>query len=80
MKKVTLYRYEREAGKITVSTSKPDCEYTEIFRLIADDGKVLTNGNDTVYCMDTELIDGWSEVEEVTDEEYAEAGKILLGG
>ena len=39
----TLYRYEREPGCITVSTEQPtNVEYTEIYRLIADEGKVLT--------------------------------------
>ena len=81
----TLYRYEREPEKITVSTEKPDGEYTEIYRLIADEGKILTNGETEACCVDVESSDGWTEVEAPEEPEmdeneaYAEAGKILLG-
>ena len=35
----TLYKYEREGGKITVSPIMPeDKPYTEMYRLIADEG------------------------------------------
>lgn len=59
----TLYKYEREPGKTTVSPNKPDCEYTEMYRLIADEGKVLTNGTTETSCVDTETKDGWVEKE-----------------
>ena len=61
----TLYRYEREPGKITVSTDKPDKEYTEIYRLIADDGKMLTDGEITTGCVDVFNTEGWAEIDTV---------------
>lgn len=60
----TLYKYDRGNGKITVSPNKPDCEHTEMYRVIADDGMVVTRDNETFYgCVDTDTIDGWIEVE-----------------
>lgn len=58
-----LYCYEREAGKITVSTEKPECDYTLRYRLIADEGKELTNdGENFTPCVDVDSIEGWYEV------------------
>lgn len=60
-----LYRYERETGKITVSTEKPEGDYTLRYRLIADEGKVLTkDGENFTPCIDVETTEGWYEVEE----------------
>lgn len=81
----TLYRYEREPGKITVSTVEPDTEYETLYRLIADEGKILTNGETETCCVDVNSTEGWTEVdapekpEMDENEAYAEAGKILLG-
>lgn len=59
-----LYCYERETGKTTVSTEKPGCEYETRYRLIADEGKELTNDLENfVSCIDVESVDGWYEVE-----------------
>lgn len=60
----TLYRYKREDGGITVSPNKPECEYTELIRLIADEGKILTDGSITTHCIDTETLYQWSEIDE----------------
>ena len=86
MQIINLYRYEREVGKITVSTEKPEGKpYTEKYRLIADEGMILTNGEIQATCIDVESTDGWSEIVDSTiednadNEDYAEAGKILLG-
>lgn len=74
MKVVKLYRTVREDGGVTVSPTKVESgEYTEMFRLIADDGKLLTvNGIDTCPCVDVETVEGWYEVDapEETAEEY----------
>ena len=59
-----LYHYEREAGKITVSTEKPDCDYTVKYRLIADEDKELTNdGENFTTCIDVDSTECWYEVE-----------------
>lgn len=63
MEIVTLYRFKRESGGITESQDKPDgAEYTTRYRLIASDGKLLTNGTMETYCIDVDSVDGWSEI------------------
>lgn len=84
MEVITLYRYERQQNKVTVSPEKPNVEYTEMYRLIADKGKILVNGDIETACIDVHSTEGWAEIdapsEEVDSEaNYAEAGKILLG-
>lgn len=75
----TLYRVSKN-GKTTISPTMPtDGDFTETFRLIADEGKVLTDGIDTFICIDTDEPDVFSEVNEAEESEYAEAGRILLG-
>lgn len=59
-----LYKYTRENGGTTVSPVKPECEYTEMFRLIADESKMVTKDGETLYsCADVESTDGWYEVD-----------------
>ena len=73
MQAITLYRYNRADGGVTISPVKPDGEYTEMVRLVADEGKVLTqDGESITSCIDTETADGWYEVDEITEEDYAE--------
>ena len=63
MKIVTLYRYKREGG-IIVSPIKPEVEYTERIRLVADDGKSLTKDGEQLYkVIDVESADGWYEID-----------------
>lgn len=65
MKFDVLYRYKRRSGKTTVSPKKPkDVPCTEVYRLYADLGKVLTNGEITTPCIDVDSTDGWTEIEE----------------
>lgn len=64
MKIITLYRYQRGDGGITVSPIKPDAEYTELVRLVADKGKSLTKDGEHLYgVIDQERADGWYEVD-----------------
>lgn len=63
MKIVSLYKYIRADGGTTVSPVKPNAEYTEMFRLIADEGKELMNGDIRTLCVDVESTEGWIEVE-----------------
>ena len=63
MEIVTLYHFNRESGGITESPNKPDgVEYTTRFRLIASEGKLLTDGTTETYCIDVDSADGWSEI------------------
>jgi hypothetical protein len=58
-----IYRYIREDGGITDSLIQPDCEYTLRYRLIADDGKVYTNGEITITVLDVDSIEGWHQID-----------------
>ena len=77
MEKILLYRYTRADGGITVSPIKPDVEYTEMFRLVADEGKVLVKGEITTPNTDVASVEGWEEVEgtdgEATEQDYLNA-------
>lgn len=68
MQTIVLYRYIRPDGGVTTSPVKPDCEYTERYRLVADEGKTLTDGTNTADCVDVESVDGWTEVDAETAE------------
>ena len=64
MQTITLYEYKRADGGITTSPIKPECEYAEKVRLVADDGKALTkDGTTLTSCVDTDTADGWYEVD-----------------
>lgn len=67
MQTITLYRYARPDGGMTNSPVKPDCAYTLRYRLVADDGKILTNGTYNTYCVDVDSTDGWTEIDDNTD-------------
>lgn len=66
-----LYRTIREDGGITVSPTRPEGSgYTQLLRLIADEGKMLTqDGENLCPAVDTEDADGWYEVD---DPDYKE--------
>jgi hypothetical protein len=63
MQIITLYKYNRADGGVTVSPVKPEGEYTEMYRLVADEGKALTqDGENLTTCIDTDTPEGWYEV------------------
>lgn len=72
MQIIPLYKYKRESGGTTVSPIKPNCEYTEMYRLVADEGKALTNGDIITTCADVESVEGWYEIDEPSEEEVTE--------
>ena len=63
MQKVILYRFRREDGGYSVSPNRPEGEYETRVRLIADDGKALTDGKVVTQCTDAESADGWTEID-----------------
>lgn len=67
MQIITLYRYNRPDGGVTTSPVKPDCDYTEKFRLVADEGMELVKGDIRTTCIDTDDADGWEDVEFVEE-------------
>lgn len=87
MQTINLYRYTRPDGGVTVSTVQPDVEYTVLYRLVADESMVLTDGSTMTSCVDTEDVSVWSEVidtqngTEISTEilEKAKAYDILVG-
>jgi hypothetical protein len=82
MEKITLYRFNRPDGGVSVSPVKPDGDYTELFRLVADEGMVLTDGKTVTSCTDTENPGAWSEVSDPDlseVEEKAAAYDIITG-
>ena len=65
MKIKLLHRFLREDGGITESLNKPDgVKYTTRYRLIASDGKLLTDGTTETYCIDVDSTDGWTEIDD----------------
>ena len=65
-----LYRFLREDGGITESPDKPNvADYTTRYRLIASDGKLLTNGTIETYCIDVDSADGWAEIDDYLEKE-----------
>lgn len=66
MDTIPLYKYERVGGGVTVSPNKTEnTEYTEMYRLVADEEKLLTNdgGKKCTPCIDVETVDGWEEID-----------------
>lgn len=76
---IPLYRYERADGGITVSPTKPQSEYTELYRLIADEDKALTQDGENLFkVIDTESTGGWYEVETPDTEEISDEKALLI--
>lgn len=67
MQTIPLYRHTRPDGGVTVSTVKPETEYTELTRLVADEGYVLTDGTNFTACIDTDDPDAWMEAADGED-------------
>ena len=65
MQTITLYRYTRPDGGVTVSPEQPDggTAYELRYRLIADEGKILTDGTTEAGCADVSNPYMWEEVE-----------------
>lgn len=65
----TLYKYVRDDGGITVSPNKPEGEYIEEVRIIADEGKAVTKDGVNLYSVIDDIsADGYYEVDMPTEE------------
>lgn len=67
-----LYKIIRPDGGTTVTPEMPTgMEYTLMYRLIADDGKILTDGETETCCIDVEVedVDKWTEIDEQEETE-----------
>lgn len=64
MQTITLYRYTRPDGGVSTSPVKPDAaDYTIKYRLIADEGMAITDGDIITMCVDTDTVNEWTEIE-----------------
>jgi hypothetical protein len=66
MIKKDLYRYVGRNGIITSLVHLDDAKFYPMYRLIADEGKVLTDGEQVVKSTDifAEDLGKWTEIEE----------------
>ena len=66
MIKKDLYRYTGRNGIITSLVHLEDAKFFPMYRLIADEGKVLTNGEVTLKSIDifAEDLGNWTEIDE----------------
>ena len=66
MIKKDLYRYVGRNGIITSLVHLDDAKFYPMYRLIADEGKVLTDGEQKVKAIDifAEDLGKWTEIEE----------------
>ena len=78
MQTIPIYRYTRPDGGVSVSPIKPDCECVEMFRLIADEGMTLTDGETIKSCVDTDNADGWEEIVDSSDDSTEELTETML--
>ena len=65
MQKVNLYRYDNEDGSVTVTPiQRNPTDPVYKMRLIADEGKILTDGEYKTPCIDCTLedVDRWYEI------------------
>lgn len=60
-----LFKYTRPDGGIDVSPVQPAVEYEPMYRVIADECKLVTIDGEKLYsCIDTTIKDGWYEVDD----------------
>ena len=66
MVKKNLYRYTGRNGIITSLVHLEDAKFYPMYRLIADEGKILTNGELKVKSIDifAEDLGKWTEIDE----------------
>lgn len=71
MQEIPIYRHVRSDGGVTVSPTKPEGDYTEMVRLVADEGKVLRlPDGTTTSCIDVDKAEQAGAVREGADPEW----------
>lgn len=71
MQIINLYKYHRADGGVTVSPINPYPKtFNPMYRIVADEGKVLTNGIVETTCKDIETDDlfNWQEIDAPIEE------------
>ena len=66
MRTVNLYKYVETNGIVVTSHARNEEDTPDSYRLIADEGKILKNGEILTYCVDTNTTDGWEEIDDTT--------------
>ena len=69
MRTVNLYKYVETNGIVVTPHARNEEDTPDSYRLIADEGKILKNGEPLTYCVDTHTIDGWEEIDDATTPE-----------
>ena len=69
MKTVNLYKYIDTNGTVVTPHARNEEDTPDSYRLIADEGKILKNGEILTYCVDTHTTDGWEEIDDTTTSE-----------
>ena len=72
MKTVNLYRYNETNGIAVTPNIRNDGDTPYAYRLIAESGKILKNGDKLTYCIDTKTPDDWDEIDDAADKEVEE--------
>ena len=66
MRTVNLYKYVETNGTVVMPHARNEEDIPNSYRLIADEGKILKNGEILTYCVDTHTTDGWEEIDDTT--------------
>lgn len=72
MKVINLYRYRDEDANIVTPNKRNDNDTPALFRLIADEGKIFTDGITQTPCVDTEDVEKWQEIIDNTGDDFNE--------
>lgn len=69
MRKIKAYRYIGRNGIITSRILLEDAKNIPMMELVADNGKILTNGQTKTHCITVELedVDNWKEIADEED-------------
>lgn len=78
-----LYRTEREGGGYTISTTRPEkgIRYKIRWRLIADEGRAITDGENVVTVIDLlhrKDCEGWHDCEKPAEEDPADIAAAAI--
>ena len=94
MTQIIIHRYYYEDGSVIITPRQIEGGFANedtLWRLIADEGMVLTNGTSNVNVVDTESPLDWTEISIIDHEEgtpspiseegalYIRAARIMLG-
>ena len=76
MIKITLFQYKTDSG-FFVTTADLPLDRKEILRIVADNGKVLTNGVERIHYVDIlpEELELWEEIERTEYDTFLEYNK-----